>query len=383
MTAPCEEGSDGGIVCQCPVFSGPFQVQGKARGCEGLPSGAFSPKATPESPRTYSLVPKSSCKAKVKVCYEGSKKAVESVLLLDALNCVGEKESSVEHGSCPDYGYPKGLGHDPIFREVSIYTKDLLPIYPTSLDGRLERCEKRGKKYKIEGKKKALVITTSHGKLGPNNCTSCKKTGVSSPEFTIPYYIFQDAGMDVTLASIVGGPIPIDPVVKYFTHWDVRFWDDAVAVQSSLRSPSISDLDFGDYDVIYMAGGWGAAWDLGFSTVLAKGVTKAFAKGTTLGSVCHGALGFINALRPDGSLLVNGTNMSAVTDRQLEQLQIAKLTPIHPEDALKERGAHFFANHGILTDIDQSKVVVDGTIVTGQNQNSACETAQRMLDQIV
>jgi len=55
---------------------------------------------------------------------------------------------------------------------------------------------------------------------------------------------------------------------------------------------------------------------------------------------------FIITLRPDGSLLVNGTNMSAVTDRQLERLQIAaKLTSIHAEDALRERGAHFFANH--------------------------------------
>jgi len=74
--------------------------------------------------------------------------------------------------------------------------------------------------------------------------------------------------------------------------------------------------------------------------------------------------------------------MTAVTDRQIEQLGIAPLTPLHPEDALKARGALFSANHGIVTDIDQSKVVVDAHLVTGQNQNSACETAQRMMDQI-
>ena len=161
-----------------------------------------------------------------------------------------------------------------------------------------------------------------------------------------------------------------------------RFWDDADAVQATLNSPPIANLDFEKYDAIYMAGGWGAAWDLGFSAVLGEGISKAFAKGATLGSVCHGALGFIKATKPDGSLLVNGTNMSAVTDRQIEQLGIAKITPLHPENALKERGAHFFAHHGILTDIDQSDVVVDGTLVTGQNQNSACETAQYMLDQL-
>ncbi|CAE8591984.1 unnamed protein product [Polarella glacialis] len=104
--------------------------------------------------------------------------------------------------------------------------------------------------------------------------------------------------------------------------------------------------------------------------------------GKTLGSVCHGALGFINAKKAVGSLLVQGKNMTGVTDRQVFQLGIGKITPMHPEDELRKRGANYKARNGVLTDLDQSLVVVDGSIVTGQNQNSACETAQRMLDQV-
>jgi len=256
----------------------------------------------------------------------------------------------------------------------------------------IERCESRSRTYDLKHKNlKALVITTSHGVLGDENCTSCKKTGVASPELTVPYYVFKDAGVEVTLASIKGQEIPIDTEARYMTHWDTRFWSDRDAIALTLDSPAVESVggpaspgNFTGYDLVYMAGGWGAAWDLGTSASLAEGITRANAAGKVLGSVCHGALGFINAVAqpgtPDGDKLVKGRNMTAVTNKQIEQLGIAKLTPLHPETELKAFGANYFAHHGVLTDVDQSMVVVDGRLVTGQNQNSACETAQRMLD---
>ena len=54
---------------------------------------------------------------------------------------------------------------------------------------------------------RALVLTTSHDKLGNESCTSCKPTGVYGEEFTTPYYVFKDAGAEVTLASIKGGSV--------------------------------------------------------------------------------------------------------------------------------------------------------------------------------
>ena len=41
--------------------------------------------------------------------------------------------------------------------------------------------------------------------------TKGNATGVFSSEMTIPYYEFLDAGMEVDVASIKGGQIPIDP----------------------------------------------------------------------------------------------------------------------------------------------------------------------------
>src|SRR5512139_3554944 len=63
----------------------------------------------------------------------------------------------------------------------------------------------KGQKYDLGGRR-ALVITTSQGVLGDTG----KKTGVYASEMTVPYYQFLDAKMQVDVASIKGGEIPIE-----------------------------------------------------------------------------------------------------------------------------------------------------------------------------
>lgn len=41
------------------------------------------------------------------------------------------------------------------------------------------------------------------------------------------------------------------------------------------QSSSLCQVDFANYDIIFMAGGWGAAWDLGKSDVLAQRISAA------------------------------------------------------------------------------------------------------------
>jgi len=47
---------------------------------------------------------------------------------------------------------------------------------------------------------------------------------------TVAYYMFKDAGMNVQLASIQGGKVPVDDIGKCMTNWDKRFWDDKTAI---------------------------------------------------------------------------------------------------------------------------------------------------------
>jgi putative intracellular protease/amidase len=231
--------------------------------------------------------------------------------------------------------------------------------------------------YDLEGKK-ALVIATNHDTLG--DPADGVATGVFGSELTIPYYEFIDANMTVDIASIEGGVIPFEPVSMRWplaTPADWRFLDDEDAQNKTANSLNIEDIDITDYDIIYMAGGWGAAYDLSFSPELGEKITEAHAEGILLGSVCHGVLGFLMAEDVDGSPLVEGRTMTGVTDKQVEELGIG-ITPMHPETELRRLGADFVAETA-FRDFFATLTVVDGNIVTGQNQNSSGETAQTLL----
>ena len=235
-----------------------------------------------------------------------------------------------------------------------------------------------GPTYTVEGK--ALIVTTSHSVLAPVGETEGPATGVASSELTHPYYVFLDAGMEVDVASIQGGEIPIDPSsLNYFiiSDEDKRSQDDSVFQAKVMNSMKIDDVDFAAYDVVFLAGGWGASYDLAQSDVLAVKISEAYYsdKETILGSVCHGPLGFVNAKDKDGNLLIEGRAMTGVTNRQLDALNI-EFTPKHPETELKKAGV-LFESESAFNDFFATHVTVDyeERFITGQNQNSGLEVS--------
>jgi putative intracellular protease/amidase len=190
--------------------------------------------------------------------------------------------------------------------------------------------------------------------------------------------------MQVDLASVKGGKIPVDPqtlnrILK--TPEDDRFLADPAFLAKVENSMRIDDVDFTQYDIIFMSGGWGAAYDLGYSPVLAEKVSEAYyaSNEPVIGGVCHGVLGLINAKDRDGKLLIAGRRMTGVTDKQIRELGI-EITPQHPETELRKAGVIFESNTRFI-DFLATRVVIDDEerFVTGQNQNSGRETAHKML----
>lgn len=224
--------------------------------------------------------------------------------------------------------------------------------------------------------KRALIVTTSQDTLGETG----KATGVAASEMTAPYYAFLDSGMDVDLASIQGGQIPIDPVgLKWpvASASDKRYLKDPLFQSKVSRSYQIDQVDTTQYDIVFLAGGWGAAYDFGQSAELGEKVAIAYANGAIVGGVCHGPLGFLQAYGEDGKLIVEGRRISAATDKQIAELGITH-TPMHPERDLRAVGVVFEAESK-FRDVFANTVVVDERIVTGQNQNSSTETAVKMM----
>ena len=239
-----------------------------------------------------------------------------------------------------------------------------------------------GEEFDLKGKK-ALIVTTSHGVLSKPGETEGNATGVFGSEMTIPYYEFLDANMQVDVASIQGGAIPIDPSsFLYFIKEDAdkRYLKDDIFKAKVQNSIPLQEVDFKQYDVVFFAGGWGASYDMAQSEILADKVSDAYYNSDVIyGSVCHGALAFTEAKDSTGNYLIKGRTITGVTQKQLDQLGI-EFTPKHPEAELKKAGANFRANHksmdffATLTVVDEEK-----RFVTGQNQNSGHETSQMIL----
>ena len=232
--------------------------------------------------------------------------------------------------------------------------------------------------------KRALIITTSHGVLAPVGETEGDPTGVAASEMTHPYYTFLDSGMDVDLASIEGGQIPIDPMTinrVIRTAEDERFLSDSIAMSKAKHSIPIAEVDITAYDIVFISGGWGASYDLAQSPVLGEKVSDAYYgdKDAIIGGVCHGVLGLVNVRATDGSLIVAGRRMTGVTDKQIKELGI-EVTPMHPETELRKAGA-IFESQSAFRDVFATHVVVDDErrFVTGQNQNSGLEAAHVMM----
>jgi putative intracellular protease/amidase len=232
--------------------------------------------------------------------------------------------------------------------------------------------------------KRALIITASHGVLAAPGETEGPATGVFGSEMTHPYYTFLDAGMDVDVASIRGGEIPIDPQSFLFmikSPEGERYLDDPIAQAKAKNSIPIAEVDIDQYDIVFMSGGWGAAYDLAQSPELAARVSESYYgdRGAIIGGVCHGVLGLVNARDRDGELLITGRRMTGVTDKQIKELGI-ELTPLHPETELRKAGA-MFESQTAFRDFLATHVTIDDErrFVTGQNQNSGLETAHAMM----
>lgn len=235
---------------------------------------------------------------------------------------------------------------------------------------------------------KALIITTSQktlDKVDMDTGVVIKKgrpTGVYAAEMTEPYYTFLDANMEVDIASIQGGAIPVEPLsLKPFvrTADDIRFLNDPVFKEKAKHSIPLEKVIIADYDIIFLSGGWGAAYDFAQSKILAEKISAAYASRKVLGAVCHGPLGFIGATKPDGSPVVENVKITGVTNKQLKQLMVQG-TPKHPESELRKAKAIYKSKSGLI-DMFNNLVVVDKNhmIVTGQNQKAGVEAAQEAM----
>src|SRR5881392_4534098 len=95
---------------------------------------------------------------------------------------------------------------------------------------------------------KIVMVLTSHDQLGNTG----RKTGFWLEEFAAPYFVFRDAGVELTLASPKGGQPPIDPksdLAENQTDAMTRFKKDAAAQEALSKTIKLSDAKSEDYEI--------------------------------------------------------------------------------------------------------------------------------------
>src|SRR5579863_1440631 len=219
---------------------------------------------------------------------------------------------------------------------------------------------------------KILMVLTSHDVLGSTGL----KTGFWLEEFAAPYFVFRDAGVNLTLTSPKGGQPPLDPksdVPANQTPAQLRFKKDARAQKELAQTVKLADVKAQDFDTVFYVGGHGPMWDLAESPVSIALLEAFYNSGKPIALVCHSP-GVLRHVTYKGEPLVKGKRVTGFTNGEEEEVQLTHVVPFLVEDELLRLGATFekLANW-------QPFSIVDGRLITGQNPASSTSAAQALM----
>ena len=221
-----------------------------------------------------------------------------------------------------------------------------------------------------------LMVLSSHDKLGDTG----RKTGFWLEEFAAPYYVFTDAGAQVTLVSPKGGQPPLDPKSDEpdaQTDSTRRFKADAAAQSALAHTGKLADVSGDGFDAVFYPGGHGPLWDLAEDKNSIRLIEATIAAGKPVAAVCHAPAVLRHVRGGDGSPLVKGRKVTGFTNSEEAAVQLSAIVPFLVEDMLIEKGG----DYSKAADW-QPHVVRDGLLITGQNPASSEAAAVALLDQL-
>ena len=217
------------------------------------------------------------------------------------------------------------------------------------------------------------MVLTSHDQLGDTG----KKTGFWLEELAAPYYVFKEAGADVTLASPKGGQPPLDPASNapdFQTDDTRRFEADRAAKEQLANTVRLDSIRQEDFDTVFYPGGHGPLWDLTNDTSSIKLIESFLAAGKPVALVCHapGVLQHVKTI--EGRPLVEGKRVAGFTNTEEAAVGLTDVVPYLVEDVLRAQGGLFEKTDdwGVL-------VVTDGLLTTGQNPSSSAAAAEALI----
>ena len=221
-----------------------------------------------------------------------------------------------------------------------------------------------------------LVVLTSHNRLGDTG----ELTGFWLEELAAPYYVFQDAGAHMLLASPKGGMPPLDPksqLEEFQTAATRRFEADISAMQQLRSTRVLSEVDEADFDAIFFPGGHGPLWDLAANANATRLIEEFWAAEKVVSAVCHASIALAGAKDDSGSPIVQDRQVTGFSNSEEAAVGLTEVVPLLVEDTLVAKGGRYQCEDDFVP-----FALRDGQLITGQNPASSVPTAQLVLDAI-
>lgn len=221
---------------------------------------------------------------------------------------------------------------------------------------------------------KVLLVLTSHDELGNTG----RKTGFWLEELAAPYYILQEAGAQITLASPKGGQPPLDPKSAepdFQTDLTRRFENDDAAKAALASTLRLDSVDSTEFEAVFYPGGHGPLWDLAEDPISKALIESTLIAGKPVALVCHAPGVLRHVTTPSGTPLVAGKNVTGFTNSEEDAVGLTEVVPFLVEDELKGQGGNYSKGE------DWGPFVVrDGLLITGQNPASSGPAATELIN---
>jgi putative intracellular protease/amidase len=223
--------------------------------------------------------------------------------------------------------------------------------------------------------KKVLFVVTSHDKLGNTG----QKTGFWTEELAAPYYELSDQGIQIDIATPLGGQPPIDPKSAdpaSATEDTKRFDADTELLAKLKNTLKLNHVKESDYDAVFYPGGHGPLWDLAKDRNSIALIESFYNNNKPIAFVCH-APGVLKDVKIKDKYLVKGKKVTGFSNAEEAAVGLTNVVPFLLEEVLQ-------ANGGIYSKTEnwQPYAVEDGLLITGQNPASSKLVAQKLLQQL-
>ena len=215
---------------------------------------------------------------------------------------------------------------------------------------------------------RVLIVMTSREYKATKN----QPTGYRLVEVAQAGDVFRQAGFAVEFASGKGGTAPVDSAGFIASDSvSLRFLHDTDAQNALANSLPIALVQPERYSVVFFVGGHGALWEFFEDPVFAKVAGAVHKNGGILATVGHGAAVLLTTKTSTGASILSHARLTSTTDEEEEADGFLHEIPYLLETALRRGGAAHFRDA-----MHASSVVADDRLITGQNSESARETAK-------